>query len=185
MSRLEFSPQEDPQQQSDPDDSMQVKRSRLGVEDEVAEAQVDSEAHEHRLAYVDRLLKTAPIFKAPLGFADRVISRLKAQTPLPPRYEEGTGIVVGLSVAALISIPVFATVIYILLRGVFDSRIRNDVWDGLTDIIGSVWQGLVSLPTDYPVLFVILVTLLTINLIFSGYVVWFWRGLLRSAKKLR
>src|SRR6188768_4257251 len=100
MSNRQFSTS-DPQQEP-ADDSMQLKRDRLGVEDSVAESQTD----EKRLHYVDRLLKSAPVLSAPRGFADRVMNRLKGATPHTPDYEQGTGIMVGLGAGSLFYLPI-------------------------------------------------------------------------------
>lgn len=182
MTQRDFVPEEKPQSDVE-DDSMQLKRDRLGVSDDVADEQVAAE--DARLSYVDRLLHSAPLLRAPIGFAERVIARLKAQTPRPPRYEEGTGIAVGLGVAALITIPVLGTLASVLVISLFDADMRDAVWDLFSGSADSLWDWITKLPSDLPALFAVLVVFVVIELFFWVYVVWFWRGLVRSAKDLR
>jgi hypothetical protein len=175
MSNRQFSTP-DPQQEP-VDDSMQLKRDRLGVDDSVAESQVD----EKRLHYVDRLLKSAPMVSAPRGFAERVMNRLKGSTPHSPDYEQGTGIVVGLGAGSLVYLPLLATAVYILVRSILDSAFRSRVWD----IAGNIVAWIVAIPTDYPFIFAAVIIAVVIALIMSGYLVWFWRGLIRSTRHWR
>lgn len=176
MSRLQYEPQD--QNQPEPDDSMQLKRDRLGVSEDAAQS---TQPEEKRLQYVDRLLKSAPMLAAPLGLADRVIARLKGSTPRTPNYSDGAGIMVGLSAASFIAIPILATIVFLLARSFFDEEVRTDVLDSM----GNALSWVVGLPAEYPFISTLLLIALLLFLAMSGYLVWFWRGLVRSAKKLR
>lgn len=176
--RLEYNPQpefepDDANQAEVQDDSMQLKRSRLGVEDDVASQNISDES---RMRYVDRLMQSAPVLSAPLGFAERVVARLKELTPSPPQYDEGLGIAIGLLASILIVVPTLGVALFGLFRFILDEGVRNDVWDAGVTLAD--WL-------THPFVLGILGILLVMYLILSGYIVWFWRGVIRSAKKLR
>lgn len=176
--RLEYNPQpdyepEESNQEEQVDDSMQLKRNRLAVGDDVASENISDES---RMRYVDRLMQSAPSLSAPLGFAERVVARLKELTPRPPQYDEGLGIAIGLFSSVIIVIPALTLALYVILRLTFDEAARNTVWDGLVSI--TEW-------TFHPVVLALIGIILFLYLMLSGYFVWFWRGVLRSAKKFR
>ena len=176
--RLEYNPQpefepDDSAQEEVLDDSMQLKRSRLGVEDDVASQNISDES---RMRYVDRLMSNAPMLSAPLGFAERVVSRLKELTPRPPQYDEGLGIAIGLLASVVIVIPALAIAIYTLIRFILEESTRTAVWDALVAVESFIVQ---------PFVLVVIGLIVFIYLVMSGYIVWFWRVVIRSAKKLR
>lgn len=176
--RLEYNPQpelepEDSAQEELLDDSMQLKRSRLGVEDDVASQNISDES---RMRYVDRLMHSAPMLSAPLGFAERVVSRLKELTPRPPQYDEGLGIAIGLLASVVIVIPALAFAMFVLIRFILEESTRTAVGDALLALADFVVQ---------PFVLGIIGILVFLYLLLSGYIVWFWRGVIRSAKKLR
>ncbi len=173
MSDKQFSPLQQPEHDTE-DDSMQLKRDRLGVE---------HEAHEEsdHLSYVDRLLRSAPMLSAPLGFAERVIARLKAEPPRIVRYEEGTGIVLGLGAAAFIFLPILMTVAVILGLGLINEDFREATWETAGDFA----NGVVDAIATSPVLTAGMIIVLMLFLGASGYFMWFWRGLIRTARRLR
>lgn len=190
MSQFEPSPQAEEENESrlraDAEDSMQLKRERLGMTDDVVAQQqtpaAEDTVDDARLSYVDRLLKSAPMLKAPLGLADRVITRLKEETPLPPGYDSGIGVAAGLGVAALITLPIMATLAVVLVRSVLYEDVRRQTWQTFSGFVGDAWAWLIDLP---PVFLVVLAIVAVIYLLFSGYLVWFWRGLIRTARSLK
>lgn len=173
MSDKQFSPLQQPEHDVE-DDSMQLKRDRLGAEPEV------QEENEH-LNYVDRLLRSAPMLSAPLGFAERVIARLKADPPRVIRYEEGTGIVLGLGAVAFIFLPILMTLTIILGLGLINEDFREETWDTVGDVLSEVADAIATSPVLTA--FVIVVVLLFLGA--SGYFMWFWRSLIRTARRLR
>lgn len=173
MSDKQFSPLQQPEHDAE-DDSMQLKRDRLGVE---------PEAHEEsdHLSYVDRLLRSAPMLSAPLGFAERVIARLKAEPPRVIRYEEGTGLVLGLGAVAFIFLPILMTVAVILGLGLIDEEFRESTWDTAGEVANSVVDAIAASPFLTGAMVIVLMLFLGA----SGYFMWFWRGLIRTARRLR
>jgi hypothetical protein len=171
MSDKQFSPLQQPEHEAE-DDSMQLKRDRLGAEVQ--------EENEH-LSYVDRLLRSAPMLSAPLGFAERVIARLKADPPRVIRYEEGTGIVLGLGAAAFIFLPILMTVAIVLGLGVVNEDFRETTWETAGEVLTSIADAIAA----SPVLTAGLIIMLMLFLGASGYFMWFWRGLIRTARRLR
>ena len=181
MSRLEFDPQKGHESEDDfqPQPDEQASHHRLALpEDEAAAAAAEA----NRLQYVEQLLRNAPLLSVPIGFADRVVAAIKGQDHDDPNYQDATGIVLGLLFAALIAIPLFATPVYLTGRALLNGESRTAILAELESVMSSFLLWLESLSLT-PIIFIPLALAVLVGLILvSGYVLWFFRSLLKSGR---
>lgn len=191
MSRLEFTPdpnQEDEEAlQSSLADSSQEEsaHSRLAMPettDEGDEGFESREEHEstRRLEYIDQLLRNAPLLSVPMGFADRVVAAIKRRTGTEPDYRDATGIVLGLLMTALISIPLLGTPAYLIGRSIFSANFRADLGDDLANFFEGITSWMSNISVNSTVLLPIGLVVVIALIALSSYFVYFVKGILNA-----
>jgi hypothetical protein len=186
MSRLEFTP--DPNQE----DEEALQSSLVGKEQEESAlnrlsmpetADVnEEESHEstRRLEYIDQLLRSAPLLSVPMDFADRVVAAIKRRTGGEPDYRDATGIVLGLMMTALISIPLLGTPAYLIGRSIFSPSFRADLGDDLGNFFEGITSWMTNISVNSTVLLPLGVVVIIALVALSSYFVWFVKGLLNT-----
>ena len=182
MSRLEFTP--DPNQE----DEEALQSSMIENEEETALNRLampetaDGESHEGAkgLEYIDQLLRNAPLLSVSMGFADRVVAAIKRRQGGEPDYRDATGIILGLLVTALISIPLLGTPAYLIGRSVFSSSFRASLGDDLVSFLESITSWTTNISVNSTVLLPISVVVVIALVALSTYFIWFVKGLLNT-----
>lgn len=128
---------------------------------------------------VDHLLKTAPTVASPRGFADRVMALIKKQAQLYPTYSEGTGIVLGLTAAALVTIPVLGTILFLTTQAIVNQSLRITLIREVSNAIetGALW--LQNPSVSLPIALLMVIAILPFTAL-SGYLFWFFNGLAKA-----
>ena len=153
MSRLEFTP--DPNQE----DEEALQQSLTDSEQEESAlnrmampetTQTDKEEHDsaRRLEYIDQLLRNAPLLSVSMGFADRVMAAIKRRTGGEPDYRDATGIILGLLMAALISLTLLGTPAYLIGRSIFSTSFRADLGDDLANFFESITSWMTNISVN-------------------------------------
>jgi hypothetical protein len=128
-----------------------------------------------RLLYVEHLLRSAPLLAVPFGFADRVVALLKKQAHTQPSYAQATGIVLGLAIAALVTVLPLGTLIYFLVRSLFSAGPRELA----LRLVGNVAENVALWAQDpsisLPLALLLIFALLPLSAL-SGYLFWFFSG---------
>jgi hypothetical protein len=133
-------------------------------------------AHLHQ---TDELLRTTPVAAPSPGFADRVMAAIAAM-PLPGfvHWQPGIGIALGLLVVALVTVPIFSVLFFVLLTVLTDPGALHSVLQTvlsaasyviglMADLVGEV-ENLVR---DTPVLAALLTTMIPVTLLW-GWLFW-------------
>ncbi len=174
MSRLEFQP--DPEQEPEDDAALQAEeqaaQNRLALPGSEAAAASETAV---RLQQVEELLRNAPLLSVPIGFADRVLAVIKGQDQSDPDYQDAMGIVLGLLLAALIALPLFGTLAYLIGRAIVSASARTVLVSDLEAVLSSIFVWLQGLSLGAAVLLPIALVILVALGLLSGYVFrFFW-----------
>lgn len=128
---------------------------------------------------VDHLLKTAPMVASPRGFADRVLALIKKQAQLYPTYSEGTGIVLGLTAAALVTIPILGTILFLTTQAIVNQSLRITLIREVSRAIETVAVWVQSPSVSLPIALLMGIAILPFTAL-SGYLFWFFNGLAKA-----
>lgn len=186
MSRLEqdpmrkkFSQLEDEGVQAGEQEQTQLQagqRLAAPAEDVQENTQQNSDAS---FQQVDHLLKTAPVVASPRGFADRVLALIKKQAQIYPTYSEGTGIVLGLSAAALVTIPILGTILFLTTQAIVNQSLRVTLIHEISEAIETVAIWMQNPSISLPIALLMVVAILPFTAL-SGYLFWFFNGLAKA-----
>ncbi len=128
---------------------------------------------------VDHLLKTAPVVASPRGFADRVLALIKKQAQLYPTYSEGTGIVLGLTAAALVTIPILGTILFLTTQAIVNQSLRVTLIREVSRAIETVAVWVQNPSISLPIALLMVIAILPFTAL-SGYLFWFFNGLAKA-----
>ena len=128
---------------------------------------------------VDHLLKTAPTVASPRGFADRVLALIKKQAQMYPTYSEGPGIVLGLTAAAFVTIPILGTILFLAPQAIVNQSLRVTLIREISNAIETVALWLQSPTISLPIALLMVVAILPFTAL-SGYLFWFFNGLAKA-----
>lgn len=185
MSRLEFTP--DPNQEDE--EALQQSLTESGQEESALNrlampetTETDKEEHDsaRRLEYIDQLLRNAPLLSVSMGFADRVMAAIKRRTGGEPDYRDATGIILGLLMAALISLTLLGTPAYLIGRSIFSASFRADLGNDLSNFFESITSWMSNISVNSTVLLPIGVVVIIGLVALSSYFIWFVKGLLNT-----
>lgn len=143
--------------------------------------QTASQADEslERFHQVDHLMKNAPTVASPRGFADRVLALIKKQAQIYPKYSEGTGIVLGLTAAAMVTIPILGTILFMTTQAIINESLRGTLLREMGNIIEVVTDWAQGPTISLPVALLMILALLPFTAL-SGYLFWFFNGLAKA-----
>jgi hypothetical protein len=145
---------------------------------QLEESKEASDIWEH-LRQTDELLRTTPLVAPSPGFASRVMAAIAAM-PLPGfmHREPGIGIALGLLVAALVTVPVFSVLFFMLLTVLADPGTLHTLLQtvlGATSYVIGLMADLAGevehMVSDTPVLAALLTTMIPVTLLW-GWLIW-------------
>lgn len=145
---------------------------------QLEESKEASDIWEH-LQQTDELLRTTPLVAPSPGFASRVMAAIAAM-PLPGfmHHEPGIGIALGLLVAALVTVPVFSVLFFMLLTVLTDPGTLHTLLQtvlGATSYVIGLMADLAGevehMVSDTPVLAALLTTMIPVTLLW-GWLIW-------------
>jgi len=132
-----------------------------------------------RLRQTDELLRTTPLVAPSPGFTSRVMAALAAM-PLPgfAHRQPGIGIALGLLIAALITVPIFAGLFFVLLTVITDPGSIRSILQAVLNAVGYL-MSLVSdlageirhMAEDTPVLAALVTAIIPLTLLW-GWLIW-------------
>jgi hypothetical protein len=131
------------------------------------------------LRQTDELLRTTPLVAPAPGFASRVMAAIAAM-PLPGfmHREPGVGIALGLLVAALMTVPVFAVLFFVLLTVLTDPGTLHTLLQTvlgatsyLIGLVGDLAEEVETMVRDTPVMAALLTTMIPVTLLW-GWLIW-------------
>jgi hypothetical protein len=186
MSRLEFTPDPNQEDEEALESSLAGKAQEESALNRLAMPETgdadEGESHEstRRLEYIDQLLRNAPLLSVPMGFADRVVAAIKRRTGGEPDYRDATGIVLGLMMTALITIPLLGTPAYLIGRSIFSPSFRADLGDDLINFFENLTSWMTNISVNSTILLPIGVVVIIALVALSSYFIWFVKGLLNT-----
>lgn len=142
----------------------------------------------NRLKQVDRMLRSAPIERAPQGMALKIMARLAEGLQVEAlRRPSSVALAVGLAVVTLVCAPLLIVLGWLLVSTLTNAAALNGVIAGAVGMIGSLAAAVDALATSaqrvldaYPEAPVLMLTLIPAAVALLARYAWTMRGLRRA-----
>ncbi len=132
-----------------------------------------------KLRKTDELLRTTPLIAPASDFSRRVMAAVAAM-PMPEfiRRNPGLGVALGLAVAALLTIPVFSVLFFLILSVFTDPGALNGLFQTLLntagyviDLTGNILDEIQSFASGTSALPLVLTAMVPVTIVW-GWLIW-------------